>query len=351
MISPSNSPLYLNHIQVLSRPAPIPGRVNEDAWLVLESALSPGYVIAAVIDGASARFTIPKLVAAVNRDAPGSTAAAFAASLVRTSLIRQLNSRPDLPLPAALLAANQELQQAMANIIGGFSPEYILELAGIPAGEKDPRRMRLALPACVVTLARLDVTRRQLEYAHAGDTALLEIRRDGSVVGHTSDQMGRYDGAVLKYAERLHQEQGLAHLSEAIGRPEVRRLDIENGLRHNYVDEAGRTHPGEGCGVLNGLPELADYIERGTIRVEPDHTAGFCLLSDGLQLLAPLDETTAHFEARRREMGALLRTQGVRGLFEAVRQMAEADPYYEVYPRMKAQDDASGIYLEISETG
>ncbi len=326
---------------------PVPGRVNEDAWLVLESAIPPGYVMAAVIDGASARFTIPKLVEAINEVAPGSTAAAFTADLTRSSLIRQLNNQPDLPLPTALLVANQELQQAIANIIGDFSAEYLLSLADIPAGSEDPRRIRLALPAAVVTLVRLDVTRRQLEYAHAGDTALLEIRRNGEVICHTSDQMGRYDNAVLQYAVRLRREKDLPHLSDAVSLPEVRRLDIENGLRHNYVDEFGRTQPGEGCGVIDGLPELADYIESGSIPIDPEQTAGLCLLSDGLQLPAPLNETAAQAEARLQLTGDLLRTRGVRGLFEAVREMAQSDPHLDQYPRMKVQDDATGVYLEI----
>lgn len=347
MTTHSDSRLILNSIQLLSRPAPVPNRVNEDAWLVLESPIAPGYVIAAVVDGASSRYTIPNLEQALNADWSGVSAAAFAAACVRTSLVSRLNSQPDMPLPAALLAANQELRHRIADIVGGFSTEYILSLTDIPGAKDDPRRVRLALPACVVTLVRIDTTRRQLEFAHAGDTSLLEIRRDGEVICHTSDQMGSYDAEVLLYATRLQEERDLPHLSSAISLAEVRRMDIENGLRHNYVDEFAQTHPGDGTGVINGLPELTDYIESGTVSVDPAQTVGFCLLSDGLQLLAPLGETPIQTEARLRQTGALLRSHGVRGLFEAAQQMAESDPYFDQYPRMKAQDDATGVYLEI----
>lgn len=318
---------------------------------MLETAISPGYVIAAVIDGASARFTIPKLDQALKTEAPGLTAAAFAAERVRASLIDQFNNQPDLPLSTALLIANDELQRTIADIIGGFSEDYILSLTQIPGAEEDTRRVRLALAGCVVTVVRLDTAYQLLEYAHVGDTSLLEIRRDGEVICHTSDQMGPYDAEVLQSATRLREEKGLPHLRDAISLPEVRWMDIENGLRHNYVDESGRTQPGQGCGVIDGLPELADYIESGAIPIDPTQTAGFCLMSDGLQLLAPPDETADEAKARLRRTGNLLKAQGVRGLFEAVWEMAESDPHFDKYPRMKALDDATGIYLEFLTKG
>jgi hypothetical protein len=54
-------------------------------------------------------------------------------------------------------------------------------------------------------------------------------------------------------------------------------------------------------------------------------------------------------DARLRHVGALLKTQGVRGLFEAVQQMADLDVHYDQYPRMKARDDATGVYLRLSD--
>ena len=321
--------------------------VNEDAWLVLENINPPGYFIAAVIDGAGSRLKIPKLEAALHEHFHSITAAAFAAAQVRTSLISQLNTRPGMPLQSALLGANKALREALIEIIGDFSPEHILALADGLSENEDPRRIRLALPACVVTLMRLDYTHQQLDYAHAGDTSLLEIRRDGDVVRHTTDQMGPYDEAVLHQAARLRQIKNLPHIADAVALPEVRRLNIENGLRHNYVDTQGHTNPGDGCGVLDGLPELADYIEMGTLTVDPAHTAGFCLLSDGLELLAPLNETAQQQDDRLRQMGALIKSRGLSGLFEALQQMIMADSHFDQYPRMKMQDDATGVYLQI----
>jgi hypothetical protein len=279
----------------------------------------------------------------------GLTAAAFAASTVRTSLITQLTTQPDRSLDSALITANETLRTKIIEAIGDFSPENILSLAGLPL-DSDPRRIRLALPACVVTLVRLNYANQQLEYAHAGDTSLLEIRHDGEVVCHTSDQMGPYDQEVLRLAVRLRREKDLPHLSDAVRLPEVRQMNIESGLRHNYVDRQGRTHPGKGCGVIDGLPELADYLERGTVTIDPEQTKGFCLLSDGLQLLAPVEETATQMDTRLRQMGHCLKTRGLRGLFEALQEMIEADIHCDQYPRMKIQDDATGVYLQILHT-
>jgi hypothetical protein len=345
MAAKPNQRLSLAHIEILSVPAPVPNRINEDAWLVLETWEPPGFVIAAVIDGAGERFPLPPLKATLEQRYQGLSPAAFAASCIRAGLISQFIVQPERPLRTALLTANEALRTAVADSIGGFSPEHILALAGVPLNG-DTRRVRLALPACVVTLVRLDYTNQELEYVHAGDTSLLEIRRDGNVIRHTSDQMGPYDQAALRLAARLRRTKNLPHIADAVGLPEVRQMNVENGLRHNYVDTQGHTHPGEGCGVINGLPELADYLEYGKLTIDPEQTAGFCLLSDGLELLAPLEETTTATEDRLRRMGALLREGGVRGLFEAVQEMAELDLYYDQYPRMKAQDDATGVYLQ-----
>jgi len=339
--------LNVAHTEILSVASPNTRQKNKDAWLVLENISPPGYVIAAVIDGAGARLKIPKLEAALQEHYHSITAAAFAAAQVRTSLISQLNARPGMSLQSALLGANKALRESLIEIIGDFSAKNILALADGLSENEDPRRIRLALPACVVTLARLDYTHHQLDYAHAGDTSLLEIRHDGDVIRHTTDQMGPYDEAVLHQAAHLRQIKGLPHIADAVALPEVRRLNIENGLRHNYVDTQGHTHPGDGCGVLDGLPELADYIETGTLPADPAQTAGFCLLSDGLELLAPLNETAQQQDDRLQQMGALIKSRGLSGLFEALQQMITADSHFDQYPRMKMQDDATGVYLQI----
>ncbi|MFQ5577950.1 MAG: protein phosphatase 2C domain-containing protein [Anaerolineae bacterium] len=333
-------------LHILSVPAPEAQRINEDAWLALEAAGPPGVIIAAVIDGAGARLTLPPLQAYLRQNHHGLTAAAFAASFVRDTLLSRLAADPAQPLKTALLAANAGLRRAVAAAVGNLSPARVLQLAGEPPGG-DLRRARLALPAAVVTLARLNRTAQSLEFAHAGDTALLEIRRDGETIRHTADQMGRYDRATLQLAARLQHTHALPHFAGAVRLADVCRFNIENGLRHNYVDQQGRPRPGEGCGVINGLPELEAYIQTGTIPLDPRRTAAVCLHTDGLELPAPLPETPAQSQARLRQTGALLTEGGPGRLFEAVHSMLAADAHFDQYPRLKPQDDATGIYLPL----
>ena len=340
----TNPTLQQITIETLSTPAPIPNRGNEDAWLALENNQPSGTIIAAVIDGAGARLALPPLQKALAQYHQGISAAAFASQTVQSSLLKQFTDQPNLALDAALLKANETLQTKVAGYIGRFSPEHILMLAGQPS-TSDPRRIRLVLPACVITLIRLNKTTGQLEFAHAGDTSLLEIKRNGEVVRHTSDQMGAYDTAALRLAVELWKERKLPHLSDAINLPDVRQLNNKNGLRHNFADENGQTQPGHGCGVIDGLPELVDYIETGTLQVDLQQTEGFCLLSDGMELLAPLEESPVQTVARLNKTGQILKTGGVGGLFETIQHMAQSDPYFDQYPRMKFIDDATGIYL------
>jgi hypothetical protein len=293
-----------------------------------------------VIDGASARLIPAALADALGRRSP----AVLAAETARASLLQQLNQDCRLDLSQALLKANQALAEQVAALVGGFDEAHLLSLMGEPPGA-DPRRARLALPACVATAARLDLQANRLEFAHAGDTSLIEVLRSGETLRHTRDQMGPFDQAMLRQAAAARQAAGLEHLRQAIRLPQVREIDLENGLRHNYQDEQGRTHPGQGCGVLDGLPALADYLETGILEIDPQRTLGYCLLSDGLELLAPLDETPAQAAARLRRSGEILARDGLGGLYKAMRRMAAGDPDFDEYPRAKAQDDATGVWM------
>ena len=232
----TNPTLQQTTIESLSAPAPIPNRGNEDTWLALELNQPPGTVIAAVIDGAGARLALPPLQTALAQHHQGISAAAFASQTTQTSLLKQLVDQPDLALDGALLKANETLREKITGIIGGFSAEHILSLTGEPT-TSDPRRVRMALPACVVTPMRLNKATGQLDFAHAGDTSLLEIRRNGEVIRHTFDQMGAYDAAALKLAVDLQKARNLPHLADAINLSDVQQLNNKNGLRHNYVDE------------------------------------------------------------------------------------------------------------------
>jgi hypothetical protein len=182
MVAKSKQRPSLANIEILSIPAPVSNRINEDAWLVLGTAEAPGVVIAVVIDGAGARLTLPPLNAMLEQGYHGLTPAAFAATCVRASLISQFTSQPDQPLDAALLTANETLQAEVADSIGGFSLEHILALG-------------CDLPYC-------------------GSNGAI---RSGSVA----------PGGPPAPEKRL------PHIADAVRLPEVQQMNVENGLQHN----------------------------------------------------------------------------------------------------------------------
>ena len=66
-----------------------------------------------------------------------------------------------------------------------------------------------------------------------------------------------------------------------------------------------------------------------------------------MELLAPMDESPTQTEARLNRTGQILKTRGVNGLFETIQEMAQSDPDFDQYPRMKFMDDATGVYLRL----
>lgn len=338
--------LHIESLEALSRPAPVKGRVNEDAWLVLDSPAYPSLVTIAVIDGAGVRKPLPSLVSGIKKYYPSLTPSAYVAYLLKTSLLDQLRREPERPLSEALITANETLRRAIEQIIGSFDPIKILAELNEPLGG-EPRNIRLVLPACVVTVARLDLTNCQLNFAHLGDTSLLELCHDGEAIQHTTDQMAPFDKAAFEAVADLQRRRGLPHFKDAVMLPEGRRFIIESGLQLNYVDTYGKTNRQQGCGVIDGLPEVADYIETGIVTIDPERTLGFVLLSDGLELLSSPGEKMAQRKQRLRRTARLIRRSGLCGLYDAMSKMAESDVHLDRYPRSKVQDDATGIYVRI----
>jgi hypothetical protein len=331
-------------MEVFSQPSPVRNRVNEDAWVFIESPGYPDLLSFAVIDGAGVRKSLPEIGEKVRRQFPNLTPAAFASHLLKRSLEQQLRDNPAHPLRTVLLQANDLLRAEITQIVGTFDARQIVQKLGAPFAS-DPRNVRLVLPTCVVTLARLDLTHARLEFAHLGDTGLFEMFYDGDVVRHTRDQMRPFDLQALISVLTLQQSRQIEHFENAVSSPEGREFIIQSGLRLNYVDDFGNTDPQQGCGAMNGLPQMEDYIETGTVELDGSRTAGLFLLSDGLELLSPLHEDPVQQHQRYRKIGQLVRQFGLRGLYNEMAQMTAADAHLDTYPRTKLQDDATGIYL------
>ena len=346
--STQNYAFQLSSVEFITRPSLVKGRINEDTWLFWESPGFLGSIVSAVIDGAGIRLPFQQLENKLQKLWPSLSPAAFAANIVKGSLLEQIQKDPECPLREVLITANKSLHQQIERTIGKFNLENVLsEIGGTWAN--DPRNIRLILPACAVTVTRLDLVNGTLDFAHLGDTSLLEIRREGKVIRHTTDQMGKFDQAAFEAISEYQKRENLPDFRNAVLSQEGRHFIIESGLHLNYVDEHGNTDRDNGCGVINGLPEAKDYIETGAIAIDSSQSMGFVLMSDGLELLQPLQENILQHDDRLNLMGNIIRDAGLRGLYRAMDEMVDKDLSFNAYPRTKTKDDATGIYFQIAK--
>ncbi len=330
---------------------PAPHRPNEDAWLALHVGSGDGTLYCAAIDGVTARLTPPKLQRYLKTLPGAPSSAAYAAQLVRDSLARHI-AQGALSSPRALLVeANAELGRAVEALFGALTPEA-LELPEESAAmlRRDPRLVRAALPACVATLIAYDPTNHTLCYAHAGDTALMVVYRDGHVEFPTAATLG-LDRALQRTAQAARAAHPHLSYRELTQQPRVQHHNLRAALHHNYVDEHGLPQPTQGIGVLDGLSELRYFISTGKLSLT--QVAWVCVMSDGLLWPANAQEVFTEDEARanalRAERWAFMAreitTVGLGGYLHSLREAEAADPDFERYPRMKLHDDATGVLL------
>jgi len=327
-------------ISILNEAAPVPGRLNEDSCGVYADGDRLALFVA---DGAGQRTATTRTAGLFARYGENTTAARFAALLVRDTFERRQPQRS----PAAILReANTALRQLLAEVYGELTPAALRqhEPGLAPYIDEDPRLFRMALPACVATAAEIDMRRGQLEYAHAGDTCLLLFNADGAIIQPTADQMGSHDEAALRLARQIQIERGAPHLADVLDDPRVIEANWRNGLYHNYVDARGQPDLGVGVAVINGLPELDSYVQTGTIDLTG--VQGVLVCSDGFLWPAPLGESIEGRQARYQVMRKRIERDGLRGYYAALRQTEAADSTRDQYPRFKIHDDCTAVYVE-----
>lgn len=320
-------------LATLSEASPTPGHHNEDSYW---ADLSGSHALLMVADGAQQRLQTRKTTALFG---PDTTGARFAAQVMRETMDQAAAAAPKV----ILLQANATLAARWQSVYGDLSAATLAkqEPALAEALADDPRRIRLALPVCVATVARVDLEGKLLRFAHAGDTALLLFHPDGRVSSPAINQMKHHEENTLFFAQALQRREGAAHLADLLEDPRVQALN--NALYHNYVDENGDIDLNVGVGVVNGLPQLGDYIQ--TAEVDISEVSGILLCSDGFLWPAPLDESEADRDARLQTMRKRIEAEGLRGYYEALRAAQAADAGRDQFPRFKIHDDATAVYL------
>lgn len=312
-------------LEALSCGTPARDRRNEDSYFLADNG---DVIVAAAIDGVTDR--VVSQAQARHLASYGLNGSAFAAMLTRQAIARASWWDAAVTLRRMLLQANTELADWLRQVYGFFVPDMVFEQEPpLTPYRDDPRYLRLVLPACVVTLARLDLRGATLEFAHLGDTELLLFHDDGTVTR-----------AAVQPRPNAARAVGLPdHPDPVVNK--YRRV----GLAHNFVDRDGQTDPTAGIGVINGLPEAADYLLAGSVDLE--NVAAVLLCSDGFLWPAPAEADDATAAARLDHMRDLIDAQGLRGYLDALRGEEADDPDRSRYPRPKRHDDATAVLIRL----
>jgi serine/threonine protein phosphatase PrpC len=330
-------------ISIVCEAASTEGRVNEDACYVASDSIES---LAVAIDGASQRIELPILQQLIKKtDLPeGTTAAALVAQHTRDFI----KDNPQLSPFDLISKANQAWREQLETLINPLTAENIARLLPQHSAmlNDDPRLLRLTLPACVLTVAKINHAKHTLSFAHAGDTALFAFYKNGDVQQITGDQMGFHDQQALDIALNIKAETGAKHLSEVLKNPRVTKQNVGNGIYHNYVDEHGKTDNSLGVGVVDGLHELDAYIEVGKLDIEP--LEGVLLCSDGIPLPGLVDETQIQAQERLQTMKNIIMEEGLDQYLTHLRQIEVQDKHLDRFPRFKIHDDATAILLRFA---
>lgn len=326
-------------LQIVCQAAPDkPNRPNEDTFVAVQrNDMQPAYILAA-IDGATTLVEFAPLKQYLDEQRNGITPAALAASVARDAILSQISIGESDPTEL-MLGANEALRVLLETITPAiFDAEAMLDLEpSLKIVLDDPRKIRLFLPSAVITLVTINTETNMLHYAHAGDTMLLLGYIDGHVYIPTEHHRQPHS---LQAAQIMSQDKNLM-MDDALNHPTIKTLDLNARIYHNYVNEDGTIDLNVGVGVIDGLPELADYLQSGEISLQDVDIVA--ITSDGFIFPTPLHETTEEKLQRYVVMAQQWREFGALHYLNALRHEESADRNREKYPRFKLHDDATGI--------
>ena len=161
--------------------------------------------------------------------------------------------------------------------------------------------------------------------------------------------MGQFDEIMLNRAVELVKEPNtkIESVIEAVkSYPEVRKQNILNGVRHNYVNKKGKAVPSEGCGVINGLSQAEYYIQTGRSNLQSGEK--LYIMSDGLTLPLYIQSNAdiqEPFKTHLNSYQQALRTGDIFKLLQHSREIERLDSTGNIFPRAKIHDDATCIII------
>ncbi len=255
--------------------------LNEDALLINEA-----HNIFGVFDGASSLDNF------LSDD--GKTGAYIASRLAAETF------RTGIDLKTAALKANSNIQA-------------VYERLDIDVADNVNR---FGTTAAVVRIAR-----DRVEILQIGDSIVMFILKDGSVVlplGYHD-----HDLEVMRRWRKLADQ----------GKKDIRKI-----VASKVVEL--RRQANKDYGMLNGNESLKNFIT--TTETELTNIRTVILLTDGMFLPKQNPDEDEDWS----ELARLYLDDGLEGIYERVRSLEKSDPDLLIYPRYKLHDDASAIALD-----
>lgn len=270
---------------------------NEDALIIHNKEQVYG-----VIDGATSLIPFT--------GTNGETGGYLASRIIANTLDRIMSQQEHetIPLTEALMVANRELRMEMLN--------YDIDL----------KHKEVLWSACA---AIIRINEYSIEFAQVGDCMIIAVYADGLIRVITRDQLAHVDQETYRlWAEGL--AEGLTS-----------RQELWDHVKAQIVKGRQLTNTPSGYAVLNGEPEVADYMESG--RINRINLKAILLMTDGLYLPKRANEKL--FDAM--EVTKLVMKQGLEPYISGVIELEENDPECHIYPRVKTSDDKTAIWIEL----
>lgn len=271
------------------------------------------------------------------------TPSGVAARLIRDTVAEMSARYPAVPLADMIVQANQRLTDELVAIYGELTAEAIAALEPeLTILHEDARYLRLGLPVATYAAARVNWQAQMLEVVQGADAAVFAIYYDGTVKQLTPDQMAHHDRAAKKLWLSQPAAPAEHPFFHALGDNRGMEVNRANGLYHNYVGPNGEIDESVGVSVVDGLPEITDYMF--TLECSLDDIRAVLVTSDGMFWPAPLDETEAQAGQRVQQMGERIMRDGLDGYITALRaeetrvRESGINPY-------QFHDDATGLLL------
>lgn len=189
------------------------------------------------------------------------------------------------------------------------------------------------LPSSTGTLIKIDATKNTLSFAHVGDSYGIVYYKDGTSTVFTDDKNSKFDESMFSIIARIAKEK---HISPRVARDdkEVKEALITMFIKRNNNPD------GKGSGVINGDPQVEQYIQTGTFSLQ--NVKAILLGTDGLTPLGWSEKN----EADRQKLLKEILDGGFQKLFMTKKQSEDADPDWN-YIRYKHSDDATGVLIKL----